>query len=166
MRRGSGGWGLEHVAFSRCSVRRRAGRVDEEPIRLVETGRAILWTELNECPKARTRRADSLLAERRRGGLSLVLDAHQSTTQVPPTATIHRESMLWAQRFGTSSVARRCATSLGITVLVAAHAAAQRSPAGTAITPRRATHIADSLLALMTLDEKLGQLTQAPAGFV
>lgn len=39
------------------------------------------------------------------------------------------------------------------------------SPTDTAITSRRATRIADSLLALMTLDEKLGQLTQAPAGW-
>ena len=35
----------------------------------------------------------------------------------------------------------------------------------TAITGRRATRIADSVLALMTLEEKLGQLTQAPAGW-
>ena len=38
------------------------------------------------------------------------------------------------------------------------------SPTDTAITSRRATRIADSVLALMTLDEKLGQLTQSPAG--
>jgi beta-glucosidase len=42
--------------------------------------------------------------------------------------------------------------------------AATKSPTDTAITSRRATRIADSLLALMTLDEKLGQLTQAPVG--
>src|SRR6266571_1968333 len=88
------------------------------------------------------------------------------STQMPAIATIHEQSMIRARRFGVSSVARRCVTSLGMTGLVAAHAAAQRSPAATAVTPRRATHIADSLLALMTLDEKLGQLTQAPAGFV
>ena len=35
----------------------------------------------------------------------------------------------------------------------------------TAITGRRASRIADSVLALMTLEEKLGQLTQAPAGW-
>jgi beta-glucosidase len=51
-------------------------------------------------------------------------------------------------------------------VVLAAPATAQRSPTGTAITPRRATRIADSLLALMTLEEKLGQLTQVTAGFV
>ncbi|MEX2153989.1 MAG: beta-glucosidase BglX [Gemmatimonadaceae bacterium] len=39
------------------------------------------------------------------------------------------------------------------------------SPTDTAITSRRATRIADSVLALMTLEEKLGQLTQAPAGW-
>jgi beta-glucosidase len=44
-------------------------------------------------------------------------------------------------------------------------AGAQRAPTDTAITGKRATRLADSLLALMTLDEKLGQLTQAPAGF-
>src|SRR5438067_304385 len=38
------------------------------------------------------------------------------------------------------------------------------SPTDRAITSRRATRIADSLLALMTLEEKLGQLTQAPTG--
>lgn len=48
---------------------------------------------------------------------------------------------------------------------LAAQAAAQRSPTDASITGRRATHIADSLLARMTLDEKLGQVTQAPAGF-
>src|ERR1700733_4017582 len=42
--------------------------------------------------------------------------------------------------------------------------AATKSPTDTAITSRRANRIADSLLALMTLDEKLGQLTQTPAG--
>src|SRR5262245_55518970 len=39
---------------------------------------------------------------------------------------------------------------------------AQRGAAATSA--QRASHIADSLLALMTLDEKLGQLTQTPAG--
>ncbi|HMC54575.1 MAG TPA: beta-glucosidase BglX [Gemmatimonadaceae bacterium] len=42
---------------------------------------------------------------------------------------------------------------------------AQRSPTDTAITSRRATRIADSVLALMTLEEKLGQLTQAPSAY-
>jgi beta-glucosidase len=52
--------------------------------------------------------------------------------------------------------------------VVPVSAAAQsgpRSPTDTAITSRRATRIADSLLALMTLEEKLGQITQAPAGW-
>lgn len=39
------------------------------------------------------------------------------------------------------------------------------SPTDTAITSRHASRIADSVLALMTLEEKLGQLTQAPAGW-
>ena len=39
------------------------------------------------------------------------------------------------------------------------------SPTDTAITSRRAGRIADSVLALMTLEEKLGQITQAPAGY-
>jgi len=39
------------------------------------------------------------------------------------------------------------------------------SPTDTAIVSRRAARIADSLLALMTLEEKLGQITQAPAGY-
>lgn len=39
------------------------------------------------------------------------------------------------------------------------------SPTDTAITSSRAARIADSVLALMTLDEKLGQLTQSPAGW-
>jgi beta-glucosidase len=42
--------------------------------------------------------------------------------------------------------------------------AAQSNVTGTSIISRRASRIADSLLALMTLDEKLGQLTQLPAG--
>jgi len=36
---------------------------------------------------------------------------------------------------------------------------------GRAQTPQRASRIADSVLALMTLEEKLGQITQAPAGW-
>ena len=58
---------------------------------------------------------------------------------------------------------RRILGSLSITCVVATYGAAQRSPANP-VTPQRATRIADSLLALMTLEEKLGQLTQAPAG--
>jgi hypothetical protein len=55
--------------------------------------------------------------------------------------------------------------ALGTTLLLAVPASAQRSPTDTAITSRRASRLADSVLALMTLDEKLGQLTQAPAGW-
>jgi beta-glucosidase len=49
-----------------------------------------------------------------------------------------------------------------VVCLAASPAAAQTD---TAITGRRASRIADSVLALMTLEEKLGQLTQAPAGW-
>jgi beta-glucosidase len=42
---------------------------------------------------------------------------------------------------------------------------AHRSPTDTGMASRRAASIADSVLALMTLEEKLGQITQAPAGF-
>src|SRR5687767_8096267 len=56
-------------------------------------------------------------------------------------------------------------TALTIALLVATSAHAQRSPTDTAITSRRATRIADSVLRLMTLEEKLGQITQAPAGW-
>jgi beta-glucosidase len=52
-----------------------------------------------------------------------------------------------------------------LTLCVPAHVAAQRPSSDTAIVSRRAVRIADSLLALMTIDEKLGQLTQTPAGF-
>ena len=60
-----------------------------------------------------------------------------------------------------SAVAR----SLLLAAFLAPPLAAQVRP-GTdpAITSRRTSHIADSLLALMTLEEKLGQLTQAPSG--
>jgi beta-glucosidase len=56
---------------------------------------------------------------------------------------------------------------LVLAALVAAPIAlsAQRSPTDTAITSRRAVRIADSVLALMTLEEKLGQLTQAPSAY-
>ena len=50
---------------------------------------------------------------------------------------------------------------LGISSLVAP----LHAQTDTAITGRRATRIADSVLALMTLEEKLGQITQAPAGW-
>ncbi|HEU4720570.1 MAG TPA: beta-glucosidase BglX [Gemmatimonadaceae bacterium] len=69
---------------------------------------------------------------------------------------------------------RRISTAcLALVVLLSAEVAdaqagATRAPAhptDTAITSRRAARIADSVLALMTLDEKLGQITQAPAGY-
>ena len=41
----------------------------------------------------------------------------------------------------------------------------ERSPTDTGITSSRTARVADSVLALMTLDEKLGQLTQSPAGW-
>ena len=47
----------------------------------------------------------------------------------------------------------------------ASPAIAQRSAAQLAMIPPRASHIADSVLKLMTLEEKLGQITQSPAGF-
>src|SRR5437763_185625 len=59
---------------------------------------------------------------------------------------------------------------IAVTALLAGSLGAQASvraavsPTDRAITSRRATRIADSLLALMTLEEKLGQLTQAPTG--
>ena len=59
---------------------------------------------------------------------------------------------------------RSCFASLSMTLVLAASATAQRSPTSPAIT-RNASRIADSLLALMTLEEKLGQLTQTPVGF-
>jgi beta-glucosidase len=62
--------------------------------------------------------------------------------------------------------AQRGICSCLLLVLVAASSQAQRrSPTDTAITSRRAARIADSILKLMTLEEKLGQITQAPAGW-
>src|SRR5689334_13482405 len=59
--------------------------------------------------------------------------------------------------------------SLGACALAALTAplAAQTSASPTAarMTSPRATRLADSLLARMTLDEKLGQLTMTPAGW-
>lgn len=59
----------------------------------------------------------------------------------------------------------RCLASLGLSVVLATQAAAQSAATGAATAARRAARIADSLLALMTLEEKLGQLTQATAGY-
>jgi len=56
------------------------------------------------------------------------------------------------------------AVVFGLTVALSLPVAAQQTPA-TTITPQRASRIADSVLALMTLDEKLGQLTQSPVFF-
>jgi beta-glucosidase len=50
-------------------------------------------------------------------------------------------------------------------LLASSFSAPLNAQTDTAITGRRATRIADSVLALMTLEEKLGQLTQAPAGW-
>ena len=52
-----------------------------------------------------------------------------------------------------------------LTALLLALPAAASAQTDTAITNRRASRIADSVLALMTLEEKLGQVTQAPAGW-
>jgi beta-glucosidase len=72
--------------------------------------------------------------------------------------------MTSANRFWPAACCRWCVASLFMTVAVAPQSTAQRSPSDTALISRRAIRIADSLLALMTLEEKLGQLTQAPAG--
>ena len=60
---------------------------------------------------------------------------------------------------------RRCCAPLGLTLVLAICATAQRPLTRSQTADRRATRIADSLLARMTLNEKLGQLTQAPAGY-
>lgn len=55
--------------------------------------------------------------------------------------------------------------TLGVTLLLAAPPArAQPRPAPRPVPPARADRVADSVLALMTLDEKVGQLVQAPGG--
>ena len=56
-------------------------------------------------------------------------------------------------------------TALRTALLTALAAPPVVAQTDTAITGHRATRIADSVLALMTLEEKLGQLTQAPAGW-
>ena len=50
-------------------------------------------------------------------------------------------------------------------LVAATPAMTQPSQAQLAMIPPRASHIADSVLKLMTLEEKLGQITQSPAGF-
>ena len=60
---------------------------------------------------------------------------------------------------------RAIVASLGLLLVSGALGSAQRSPAQLAMIPPRASHIADSVLKLMTLEEKLGQITQSPAGF-
>ena len=63
-------------------------------------------------------------------------------------------------------MAHRSLLILGLLTLAAWPIQSQRpSPTDTAITSRRAARIADSILKLMTLEEKLGQITQAPAGW-
>jgi beta-glucosidase len=69
------------------------------------------------------------------------------------------------KRFGMCSAMRRTLTSLAVVAAVASPIMAQRSTGDAQAAARRATRIADSLLARMTLEEKLGQLTQAPAGY-
>ena len=73
--------------------------------------------------------------------------------------------MTSGQRSGFRSFLRGSPAILAMMLLAVAHAAAQRSPSNAVAAPRRTARIADSLLARMTLDEKLGQLTQAPAGY-
>ena len=69
-----------------------------------------------------------------------------------------------ATAFRTSAVLRRCFVPFSMTLVVAVSAAAQRVSTATELAARHGARIADSLLARMTLDEKLGQLTQSPAG--
>jgi beta-glucosidase len=72
----------------------------------------------------------------------------------------------------TSLVTRRAVTTiagvafatLACARIVSAQAVSRRA-ADSAAAPARDARVADSLLALMTLDEKLGQLTQSPAGY-
>ena len=66
---------------------------------------------------------------------------------------------------GIQSTSHRYFMPLAFTLVIVASASAQRPPSDTGFANRRATRLADSLLALMTLEEKLGQLTQTPAGF-
>jgi beta-glucosidase len=75
---------------------------------------------------------------------------------------------LTSRELGTNRRWRTRALGLALVSFAAAPSvitaqSARTSPTDTAITSRRANRIADSLLALMTLDEKLGQLTQTPA---
>jgi len=73
--------------------------------------------------------------------------------------------MTFAHNFGIKSASRCWSAALVITVALAISASAQRPATDAAAASRRAARIADSLLALMTLEEKLGQMTQTPAGF-
>ena len=59
----------------------------------------------------------------------------------------------------------RPALALGVGVFLTTQTGAQATSRGADNVARHASHVADSLLALMTLGEKLGQLTQATAGY-
>ena len=62
-------------------------------------------------------------------------------------------------------VLRYALVPIALLLCCATPALAQRAPAQLEMIPARASHIADSVLKLMTLEEKLGQITQSPAGF-
>ena len=81
-------------------------------------------------------------------------------------ATTHTPSeiMRSGKHLGIPRLSRGCFAWLMMTFMAASEATAQRSSSDTGFITRRAVRIADSLLALMTLDEKLGQITQTPAG--
>jgi len=64
-----------------------------------------------------------------------------------------------------ASVLRYVLVPIALLLSCVTPALAQSSPAQLTMIPPRASHIADSVLKLMTLDEKLGQITQSPAGF-
>src|SRR5260370_20314062 len=59
----------------------------------------------------------------------------------------------------------RPALALGVGVFLTTQTGAQATSRDADNVARHASHVADSLLALMTLGEKLGQLTQATAGY-
>jgi beta-glucosidase len=64
-----------------------------------------------------------------------------------------------------ASLLRYLVVPFALLLTCATPALAQRPPAQLAMIPARASRIADSVLKLMTLAEKLGQITQSPAGF-
>jgi beta-glucosidase len=90
---------------------------------------------------------------------------HRSPPRARPRA---RGSLLAAASLAIvpCAVAGCAVASLAVATRAAAQAsAAAPSPTPAALTSARAARVADSLLALMTLEEKLGQLTQAPGGY-